>query len=218
MRLHSARLCPASVSTGVRLIVCLLAFITAPAGADAAFPGFNGKLVFSSFPASCRFNCGRFVRLFTVNADGTGLTQIVSTTPMTEPSTVYDESPTWSPDGARIAFTRMTLDETGSIFTFDIYTVDANGGDLTYVTPGWVLDWLPDGRLAVGDPYTGTVSLVNADGTNQTILLPGFNGSSLAWSPNGAFIAFERFSDIWMMRADGSGQIRLTSTPTLADG
>lgn len=209
---------PSNLRTLVGLAVCLLTLTISPTAADAAFQGFNGKLVFSSWPASCASNCGRFVRLFTVNADGTGLTQIASTAPMTEPSLLSDNGPRWSPNGSRIAFTRATLDGTGSSLSSDVYTVDASGGDLTYVSSGFDPTWLPDGRLAVRDSHTGTVSIVNADGTNRTTLLPFFNGSSLAWSPDGASIAFERFSDIWLMRSDGSAQTPLTSTPSLGDG
>src|SRR5438552_18345673 len=187
-------------------LVCLLTLAVWPTAADASFQGFNGKLVFSSWPASCATNCGRFVRLFTVNPDGTGVTQIGSTTPITVPSLLSDDGPRWSPDGTRVAFTRSTLDATGSTVSSDAYTADAVGGHLTHGTSGFDPTWLPDGRLAVRDSQTGTVSIVNADGTNRTTFLPFFNGSSLAWSPDGTSIAFERFSDIWTMRSDGCAQ------------
>src|SRR5438874_1880318 len=132
-------------------LVCLLTLVVSSTAADASFQGFNGKLVYSSWPASCVSNCGRFVRLFTVNPDGTGVTQIGSTTPITVPSLLSDDGPRWSPDGTRVAFTRSTLDATGSIVSSDVYTVDADGGHLTHVTSGFEPTWLPNGRLAVRD-------------------------------------------------------------------
>jgi dipeptidyl aminopeptidase/acylaminoacyl peptidase len=67
----------------------------------------------------------------------------------------YDSSPTWSPDGARIAFVRQT----GS--GFDLRTAPATGGPSTLVAtfpPNWnfaggQMEWSPQGdRIAL---YTG---------------------------------------------------------------
>jgi serine/threonine-protein kinase len=68
--------------------------------------------------------------IFVVNADGTGLTQV---TAPSDPAT--DFGPRWTPDGARIVFTR---DPDGSFETaldWEIYAVDAEAvGNITQLT------------------------------------------------------------------------------------
>jgi TolB protein len=130
---------------------------------------------------------------------------------MTEAALFGDDNPRWSPDGTRIAFSRYTLDAAGSIVAVDIYTVDAVGSAVTHVTSGVEPTWLPDGRIAFRDPYTGSVSIINSDGSNRVTLLSYFDGASLDWSPDGTRIAFGRRGDVWLMNADGGGQTPLTT-------
>jgi Tol biopolymer transport system component len=49
---------------------------------------------------------------------------------------------------------------------------------------------------------------MNADGTEARMLAR--DGAQPSWSPDGAKLAFERQSDIYVMTADGSGQRNLT--------
>ena len=49
---------------------------------------------------------------------------------------------------------------------------------------------------------------MNADGTEARMLAR--DGAQPSWSPDGAKLAFERQSDIYVMNADGSGQQNLT--------
>jgi len=64
-----------------------------PAAADAAFPGENGKIVFSRYE-------GYLNRpLFTVNPDGTGMTQVTN-------GAGEHNYARWSPDGRKLLFTR----------------------------------------------------------------------------------------------------------------
>src|SRR3954451_24885327 len=98
---------------------------------------------------------------------------------MTVAALVYDDGPTWSPDGTRIAFARATLDGSGSIVDENVYTVDASGGDLRFVASRSVEPrWLPDGRITVRDPFTSAISIVDPASGRQTSLLPVFNASS----------------------------------------
>jgi Tol biopolymer transport system component len=83
-------------------------------------------------------------RIFVMNADGTGVR------PVTKDVT-YDSSPSFSPDGRRIAFTRTVGSGLSSMQ--NIFSVDIDGTDLRRLTFGPSSDFdptfTPDGRRIV---------------------------------------------------------------------
>jgi len=94
-----------------------------------------------------------------VNADGTGYRQV---TPPSDPNAFeYYESPTWSPDGSRLAFTKNSV----------LHVINVDGTGLTAlpnedlaITPSWS----PDGQHIAYvslDPI-GEIHLRNPDGSN----------------------------------------------------
>jgi Tol biopolymer transport system component len=108
-----------------------------------------------------------------------------------------------------------------------VYLGRADGSDAHRITdiPGFEYqpDWTADGTklvLRVDDPFgrSGGVWSVNADGSHPADLLKnsGVSGGTPDWSPDGTQIAFvgkrpgETFG-IYVMNADGTGPIRLTS-------
>jgi Tol biopolymer transport system component len=70
--------------------------------------------------------------LYVMHADGTGIRRL---TTCTAPDCIGDGDPSWSPDGARVAFTRQG--NGGN--RVDIYVVRADGTELSAVTSG--PDW-----------------------------------------------------------------------------
>jgi Tol biopolymer transport system component len=120
-------------------------------------------------------------RLFVVNADGTGTTQITH-----EPGVWYDIDATWSPDGRRIAFTRYQRGD-GNVWDVrptGIY--DVATGTVTEVGPlprdvraqypedqqtsasageGFAVEWSPDARslIAFTSEADGHPILIDAD-------------------------------------------------------
>ena len=101
-------------------------------------PGLTGALVFQSDLASPENPQGR-TRLYTLNL-ASGAIQA-----LTRGRDHRDEVPRWSPDGTRIAF----KSNRGS-GNFDVYVMDANGGNVVRVTDHPAHDhdpvWMPDGQ------------------------------------------------------------------------
>jgi len=142
-----------------------------------------------------------------INADGTSGRVL---------TTAADWHPTWSPDGARLAFSRLSNNQSTSA----IYGINADGSGLRQLTSGAVFDahpaWSPDGsRLAFY--RDGGISVMNAsDGSGVTRLTD--SGYNPTWSPDGTRIAFASSrsgitSAIYVMSADGSDVRQLTNDP-----
>ena len=146
-----------------------------------------------------------------------------------------DSSPSWSPDGKRIAFDSNREGR----FNWEIYVIDADGGNLQRITnnpddDGWPDDrypsWSPDGKRIVFSArreehvenkfaVTYEIYVMDVDGGNQHRLTNNRNNElSPVWSPDGERIAFgsdrkgdwQNF-DIYVMDADGGNQHRLTN-------
>ena len=195
------------------------------------------KLAFSRCPEDLDPN--GTCRVYTVNADGTGLRQVGPgcTTPS---ACEWDLDPAWSPDGSTIAFTHEWGPVVGTspndqIEHSEIFLMTADGSDprqLTHVTdPGFTADvraaaWSPDGKQLVftvhnsrrGKPPGGrTLYVVNADGTGLRRLTPWslHGGDHPDWAPDGSRIVFtfvrgENRGDLYTIRPDGTGLHRLT--------
>ncbi len=153
--------------------------------------------------------------LFLLRADGTGAVNL------TNSPGVNEGSPTWSPDGRRIAYIRWN--QNSIPYMYELWVMDADGTRPRRVTPSTAGDptrdpaWSPDGRRIV---YVQGLDLhiVGADGSNRTRVATGLHGiASPSWSPDGTRIAFDAGDNsdwsTYTVRPDGSG-LTLVGTDT----
>jgi Tol biopolymer transport system component len=137
-------------------------------------------------------------------------------------STAGPATPSVTPALAgRIAFVRDGLDQSGG--SKDIWVANADGSDPRRLTdhpgPDERPVWSPDAtRIAftVGDSQA-QVMVMDADGSNQRqVTHNAFPAGRPTWSPDGTSLAFADASsgELYVIRADGTGQVRITQPPT----
>ncbi len=144
----------------------------------------------------------------------------------------YNGSPTWSPDGERIAFV------SGRAGNLDIWIMESDGSNPLNLTEqdlgsNFSPLWSPDGQFLAylsapaGEEFYDVLSgvgyydvwVMRRDGSNPINLTVNFEGKSgeYRWSPDGRYIALisesanGSYSDIWLMEPDGSNPLNLTS-------
>jgi Tol biopolymer transport system component len=207
----------------VLVLVLMLAVGTKPA--EAAFPGTNGKIAFSS-------NRDGNPEIFAMNPDGTGLEQLTD-------NSKTDWYPAWSADGSWMAYTSYPE------FEAEIYMRSCGGGGGGFVqtlrlTKNTASDTEPtfnpdrtkiafvSNRDGGGNYEIYVMDTADTDGNengdNQTNLTnnPAID-SQPAWSPDGTKIAFQSDRDgnnrqVYVMDADGTDPVNLTNNAAAYDG
>ena len=163
--------------------------------------------------------------IFVMDTDG-GNPQRLTNTPG------FDNKPSWSPDGKRIAF---ASDRDGHVNahgfpSFEIYVMDADGGNQQRLTENPNQDefpsWSPDGkRIAFASKRDGNyeIYVMDADGSDpQRLTKNPMVDRDPSWSPDGKRIVFRARRDghvenkfaityeIYVMDDDGGNPQRLT--------
>lgn len=158
--------------------------------------------------------------IWTVNVDGTEAQRVVG------PSVdVNYLSPTWSPDGKRLAYVHSALEPEAE----DLYVIDASGEqprrlttELSVYDPAWSPDgddivfsaYGPGGYFPGSDLYVVGVD----DGQVRRLThTPSSGEDHPSWAPDGNRIAYERLIprraivyQVWVMNSDGTEQKRVS--------
>jgi TolB protein len=199
------------------------------APADAAFPGRNGHIAWTSIPNGT-------TEIFAMRPDGSRQRNLTN-------NTDADFIPAYSPDGKRIAFAHHPLGPQypNPVVNAELYIMNADGSRIRQLTHNRLIDWdaawSPDGRRLVfergpapaspDDPLPPTdlwiLDLKTGEERNLTNS-PATYESEAQWSPDGSRIAFD--SDLWQsgntdvytIRPNGQDLRRLTDDPAFDGG
>jgi uncharacterized repeat protein (TIGR01451 family) len=194
------------------LVVTVSAMLAWPSPVRAAFPGENGRGVFTSVPTISNPSEGGPPEVYTRNADGSDLRRLTN-------NDRDDGDPTFSPDGEKIAWgdgrAILTMNTDGTV-----QRALTAGGISSYSGP----DYSPGGgKIAFTGGFDAYV--MNADGSDPRALTDTGDGTTdyePAFSPDGSTIAFTTTRDsvpgkqnaVYTMGANGEGQTRFTSGTT----
>jgi Tol biopolymer transport system component len=150
-------------------------------------------------------NSASVAGIFTMNADGSDLTQLTQTS---TPTSSEDHQPQWSPDGKEIAFVRFNTTAWPRKESA-IEVMNANGSDVHRLTP-WSMRatdprWSPNGTRILFNTYwepvrfkSANLFTIHPDGTHR-LQLTHYRGGTFqafadSWSPDGREVLFQRSS------------------------
>jgi TolB protein len=180
-------------------LLLVLALLALPAPAQAVVPGANGRIAFDSDHDGAS-------DIYTVEPDGSGIQRLTT-------AKAFEDDPSWSPDGTRIAYVRGQ----------EIWVMNADGSGQQRVTrmkPD-VRDpaWSPDGSsiMFATEARREDLWTVAPDGSAPTRVTDTRGPAELqpSWSPDGSRIAYVRVrnENYKIVTADPDGSDRRVLLP-----
>lgn len=144
--------------------------------------------------------------IFVVDADGSNLVQVTQ-------NDLFDDSPTWSPDGSQLAFRQAKPDP---VTDPTVVVTNADGSGLRVLGPGENPVWAPDGQqIAMTVPAGGSSRIwlqrANGDDRRQVAGISVASGPP-AWSPDGQFLVISS-SGLSVIELVSGSVTSLTSEP-----
>ena len=142
--------------------------------------------------------------IYTINCDGSVINKITNFS--TGVGGIIS-SPTWSPDGQKIAFS----------LSGDIYIINLDGTNLATLTSGANPSWSPDGQKIAfqndgGNPLT--VYVIDTDGSHlQKIADTGWSGGTPDWSFDGKRLVFVKDEDLYTYNFETLALDQITNDP-----
>lgn len=206
---------PSRGAIALAIAVALQHFVAAPA--EAVVAALNGKILYVDDSA----NAQQVWVYDTVDRSRTPLVEGVEDGRNMRAS--------WSPDGKRIAFNKGTYSDS------KIFVMASDGTGVTQLTTGTLQGqsptWSPDGTqiafIGGNDFSSRAVWVMQSTGGSPRQVTPGdgfeeFNAGGdsgcVSWSPDGRLLTFSASADasesddIYTIRPDGSGLVRVTQT------